>query len=161
MKFRCYVVTHLRLDVYTYATLPKIDPANKGTTTDVTHECGAISRHRSPQFNTRLRLRRVTSVNFRSRPIYRVCTLLSPRVRIFNSRTAQFPNFSSRINDDNLCEFFFSTLSRSISFRSHISFGVTHRFTYISTKFAEHSKRSRFISILKYSRAIHERIPWE
>lgn len=44
------------------------------------HECGAISRHRYPQFNTRLRLRRVTAVNFRSRPIYCMHVTLGMRV---------------------------------------------------------------------------------
>jgi len=56
---------------------------DKGTT-DVTHECGAISRHRYPQFNTRLRLRRVTAVNFRSRPIYYIHVTLG--VPVLNSR---------------------------------------------------------------------------
>lgn len=83
--------------------LKSIPPKGDKGTPDVTHECGAISRHRSPQFNTRLRLQRVTAVNFRSRPIYRMHVTL--RERVLNSRTAQFPNFPTWINAT-ICIFF-------------------------------------------------------
>lgn len=56
---------------------PEIDPTDTKGHPNVTRECGAISRHRSPQFNTRLRLQRVTAVNFRSRPIYRMHVILA------------------------------------------------------------------------------------
>lgn len=90
MCFRYYTVIHIIYSARgrTHA-LPEIDPADKGTA-GVTHECGAISRHRYPQFNTRLRLRRVTAVNFRSRPIY--CMHVIPGCAGFKfPRTAQFP----------------------------------------------------------------------
>lgn len=91
---------------------------DKGTP-HVTHECGAISRHRSPQFNTRLRLQRVTAVNFHSRPIYLMHVTLWERV--LNSRTAQFPNFPTQIN---------ATICDPFSNLSYVSFFFFVRFIY-------------------------------
>lgn len=140
MGFRYYIVTVISV-LYTCAPthmlfLKSILPKGDKGTPDVTHECGAISRHRSPQFNTRLRLQRVTAVNFRSRPIYRMHVTL--RERVLNSRTAQFPNFPTWINAT-ICEPF-----------SNLSYLFCMFYLSCKRNFSNANVYPRFISILKY-----------
>lgn len=116
-----WFVLYTRADTH---ALPEIDPADKGTP-DVTHECGAISRHCYPQFNTRLRLRRVTAVNFRSRPIY--CMHVTLRVRVLNSREQlNFRTFRHAIST--IISEPFSSLSPYTSLSFYFLFYTFHLF---------------------------------
>lgn len=124
--------------------LPEIDPADKGTP-DVTHECDAISRHRYPQFNTRLRLRRVTAVNFRLRSIY--CMHVILRVRVLNSREQlNFRTFRHAIST--IISEPFSSLFPTHPFHFIFFFMCTYVSFILHAEFVEQHEYPRFISIL-------------